>query len=517
MSLINTRMQNIRATSDFDKNEYRPSRYGAFDMFMMQTNDPAGIISSELEQKAFQSIGRTIEVPVINFDSDITIGNTRTITIPHSENTSALVTVSFATYAWGFTIIPSQHMNNEISIQKDFEKKFIKYLYLLAGTLESSAVAALSANKTQVFKDILTYQNVANVLGASWQQRETLIGDLNVIMGANDYYGRYHLVGNAGVESIIRKLAQHGLYNDQMKYMEYSDKILHFSNTIANAPNKFGSGYMVEAGNLGILTRVERESILRSTTGDGHEWDIDTLPMLNLPVGTYYYDEVEDVSTMGAHVADLTRARVEHYGFAVDVAFVVAYNSSPATLPNPILAFDIAVEAPVVPVSGVTLDKDTATIFEGESVTLEATVAPVNATNQGVAWTSSDTAVATVDANGKVTGIGAGTATITVITADGAETDVCTVTVVPFVSVADISLNKNTLTLAVDGEETLTVTFNPLNASIQEVTWESDDETVATVDANGKVTGISAGTANITATSVDGGKTDACIVTVTGA
>ena len=514
MSLINTRMQNIRATSDFDKNEYRPSRYGAFDMFMMQTSDPAGIISSELEQKAFQSIGRTIEVPVINFDSDITIGNARTITIPHSENTSALVTIAFATYAWGFTIIPSQHMNNEISIQKDFEKKFIKYLYTLAGILESSAVASLSANKTQVFNDILTYQNVANVLGASWPQRETLIGDLNVIMGANDYYGRYHLVGNAGVESVIRKLAQHGLYNDQMKYMEYSDKILHFSNTISNAANKFGTGYMVEAGNLGILTRVERESILRSTTGDGHEWDIDTLPLLNLPVGTYYYDEVEDVSTMGAHVADLTRARVEHYGFAVDVAFVTAYNSSPATLPNPILAFDIAVEAPVVDVTGVTLNKDTTTIFIGASEDLEETVAPVNATNQGVAWTSSNNAVATVNANGKVTGISAGVANITVTTVDGGETDVCAVTVVPFVSVADISLSKNATTLAVGGEETLTVTFDPVNASNQEVTWESDDVDVATVDADGKVTGVLAGTADITVTSVDGGKTDVCTVTV---
>ena len=517
MSLINTRMQNIRATSDFDKNEYRPSRYGAFDMFMMQTSDPAGIISDELEQKAFQSIGRTIEVPVINFDSDITIGNARTITIPHSENTSALVTISFATYAWGFTIIPSQHMNNEISIQKDFEKKFIKYLYALAGVLESSAVASLSANKTQVFNDILTYQNVANVLGASWPQRETLIGDLNVIMGANDYYGRYHLVGNAGVESIIRKLAQHGLYNDQMKYMEYSDKILHFSNTISNAAGKYGSGYMVEAGNLGILTRVERESILRSTTGDGHEWDIDTLPLLNLPVGTYYYDEVEDVSSMGAHVADLTRARVEHYGFAVDVAFVTAYNSSPATRTNPILAFDIAVEAPVVDVTGVTLNKETTTIFVGASETLEATVAPVNATNQGVTWESDDTDVATVDANGKVTGVGAGEATITVTTADGGETAECVVTVALFVPVEDISLNKNALTLAVDGEETLTVTFDPANASNKEVTWESDDEAVATVDANGKVKGISVGEAEITVTSVDGDKTGVCVVTVTGA
>lgn len=344
MSLINTRMQNIRANSNLDKNEYRPSRYGAFDMFMMQTSDPAGIISNELESKAFQSIGNTVQVPVINFDAGITIGNARTITIPPSENTSALVTISFATYAWGFTIIPSQHMNNEINMQKDFEKKFIKYLYAFAAELEASAVASLSANKSQVFNDLLTYTNTANVIGGTWPQRETMIGDLNVLMGANDFFNPYHLVGNAGIESIIRKLAQHGLYNDQMKYMEYSDKILHFSNTIANAAGKFGTGYMVESGNLGILTRVERESILRSVTGDGHEWDIDTLPMLNLPVGTYYYDEVEDVSTMGAHVADLTRARVEHYGFAVDVAFVTAYNSAPATLPSPIIAFDIASE-----------------------------------------------------------------------------------------------------------------------------------------------------------------------------
>lgn len=337
-------MQNIRANANIDRNELRPSRYGAFDMFMMQTDDPGGIISPELADKAFQSIGNTVQVPVINFDGTISIGNQRTVTIAHSENISALVTISFATYAWGFTIIPAQHLNNEIRMQKDFEKKFLKYLYSLGSTLESAAVASLAANKSQVFKDTLTYTPTANVVGGTWAQRETMIGDLNVLMGANDFFGPLHLVGNAGIESIIRKLAQHNLYNDQMKYLEYSDKILHFSNTIANATDKFGTGYIVEGGNLGVLTRVERESLLRSTTGDGHEWDIDTLPMLNIPVGTYYYDSVMDVSAIGAHVADLTRARVEHYGFAVDVAFVTAYNSAPTTLANPIIAFDIAKE-----------------------------------------------------------------------------------------------------------------------------------------------------------------------------
>lgn len=348
MSLINTRIQNIRANSDLDKNEYRASRYGAFDTFMVQTNSPVSIISSELQEKAFRSIGNVLEVPVIDYDSGVTIGNQRTITIAPSENTSQMVQISFATYAWGFTIIPAQHMNNEIAMQKDFEKKFIKYLYKLASELESTAVASLSSNKTQVLADTLYYTPVGNVVQATWEQRESLIGDMNVMMHANDFYGGLHLIGNTGVESVIRKLAQHGLYNDQIKQMEYSDKVLHFTNGIANTPTAFGTGYLVEDGSLGVLTRVERESLLRSKTGDGHEWDIDSLPMLGVPVGTYFYDSVADVSTMGAHVADLTRARVEHYGFALDLAFVTAYNSDAATIASPILAFSIDKEVPEV-------------------------------------------------------------------------------------------------------------------------------------------------------------------------
>lgn len=342
MSLLNTRLQNIRANSELDKNELRASRYGALDVFLTQTADPAGIVSDELKEKAFRSIGNTVQVPVINYDKNVTIGNTRSITIGHDENESALVNIAFATYSWGFTIIPSQHLNNEISMQRDFERKFLKYLYAFAAALEGVAITALGTTKTQVFKDTLDYTVAGNMIKGDWADREVILGDLGVVMRANDFFKRSHLIGNAGVESIISKLAQHQLYNDQMKYMEYNDKIIHFSNFIPNAADTYGTGFLVEAGNLGILTRVERESLLRSSTGDGHEWDIDTLPMLNMPVGTYYYDSVMDVSALGAHVADLTRARVEHYGFAVDVAVVTPYNSDPTTMASPILAFDIA-------------------------------------------------------------------------------------------------------------------------------------------------------------------------------
>lgn len=140
MSLVLTRIQNIRSNSNFDKYEYRPSRYGALDAFIQQSNDPAGILTEELKQKARTSIGNILETPVIDYDADITIGNTRTLTIDDSENTSRMVQINFATYAFGFTIAPAMYMNNEIGIQKDFETKLMKYIYKLAQSLMSCSL-----------------------------------------------------------------------------------------------------------------------------------------------------------------------------------------------------------------------------------------------------------------------------------------------------------------------------------------------------------------------------------------
>lgn len=86
-------------------------------------------------------------------------------------------------------------------------------------------------------------------------------------------------------------------------------------------------------------------------------------------------------------------------------------------------------DASPVSVTGVTLNKTTLKLTKGTSETLTATIAPTNATNKKVTWTSSDEAVATVDASGKVTGVAKGTATITVTTENGGHTATCTVEV----------------------------------------------------------------------------------------
>jgi hypothetical protein len=265
MSLIATRVQNWRIENpELDRNMFRPCEYGALDFFIEQTNAPNSIISPNLRDRALASIGNTVQVPVINYDENVQVSNVRSCVIADNENTSALVTLVWTTYAIGFTMVPAAYSNNEISYQHDFMRKMEKTTRALADALDKGAVAALEANKTQVFKTLLNYTQTGNVVQVPTQMATEILGDINPIMRANCYPEYIHLIANAGVDSLIRKLAQHGVYNDVNKRMEYDNKVLHYTNNVTDEAGKMGTMFAVADGNVGILTRVDREAYRHS-------------------------------------------------------------------------------------------------------------------------------------------------------------------------------------------------------------------------------------------------------------
>lgn len=338
-------MQNMRLPSNLDKWVLRASRYGALDFFMMDKDNPMGILSPALQEAAYRSIGRTIQVPVIDFDASVSIGSSRSVTVSDDENDSAFVTFTFVTYSWGFTMVPSQYMNNEIDYQRDFDRKFMKYLLAVAATWDSAALTALETAKTQVLSDGLgKYSLTSNVLVASLAQQDEVVGDLNPVMSGNDFYGTIHVVGNPGLESHIRnRLLERGQFNEVDKTYQYNDKVFHFTNRLSNAAGHKVTGFAAQEGSTGMLFRFEREAVRGTRMQDGTEWDISLLPMLNIPIGTYFYESKGDFSALaGAATADNTRAYKQHFGFAVDVAFVTAYNTDASTHPGPVLKFAIS-------------------------------------------------------------------------------------------------------------------------------------------------------------------------------
>ncbi|PGH40700.1 MAG: hypothetical protein CRN43_01420 [Candidatus Nephrothrix sp. EaCA] len=157
-----------------------------------------------------------------------------------------------------------------------------------------------------------------------------------------------------------------------------------------------------------------------------------------------------------------------------------------------------------------------ASVAAGSTQQLTANVLPEDATDKEVTWSSSHPDKATVDANGLVTGLTEGRATVTATAKDGSGvTGVVELTVTPK-KVTSIAVTSSLTSVAAGSTQQLTAAVLPEDAANKEVEWSSGDISKATVDANGLVTGVAAGAVTITATAKDGsGVTGAVVLTVT--
>ena len=177
----------------------------------------------------------------------------------------------------------------------------------------------------------------------------------------------------------------------------------------------------------------------------------------------------------------------EEYANSRSMAFV-AVDAPITTLAYPESSMNIGYRATVTPDMQIMPEFDTDTIT----------------------FTSGDTNIATVSASGAVYGKSYGTTTITMTTESGLSDSIEVTVVRPATSV---TLNKEGFELASGNSEVLTATVSPTN-STDVIKWSSDNTSVAVVDDSGKITAISKGTANITATAIYGNKSDTCLVTV---
>ncbi len=177
----------------------------------------------------------------------------------------------------------------------------------------------------------------------------------------------------------------------------------------------------------------------------------------------------------------------------------------------------LTVNTSKIAVKSMTLSKTSLTIKDNETTQLTVTINPKDATDQSVTWTSSDKNIATVSKNGLIKPKAVGKVKITCTSNSNEKiSKTCTVTIKSSkVAVTSVGLNKTSLSLNIGGTEKLVAKINPTNATVQTVRWESSNNNVATVDADGTVHARNAGTAEITCTSVDNpAKYKKCKVTV---
>ena len=162
-------------------------------------------------------------------------------------------------------------------------------------------------------------------------------------------------------------------------------------------------------------------------------------------------------------------------------------------------------------VSSIKFYRDYATVRTNETIKLDYTFFPFDATNKNVSFSSSNNSVAVVDDDGKVKGLKAGTTVITVESEDGKQTSSCNVTVLK--SVDQILTSVNTLELDIYESVPVIATIYPKDASIQDVTWFSYNDNIAIVSNDGVITGLQEGETNVVA-KVDGKFSDEITVVV---
>ncbi|MGI6710475.1 MAG: Ig-like domain-containing protein [Bacilli bacterium] len=150
----------------------------------------------------------------------------------------------------------------------------------------------------------------------------------------------------------------------------------------------------------------------------------------------------------------------------------------------------------VIPLpEGITVN-GASTVSYGQNIILTATAYPVGSSSI-VTWTSSDASIASIDSNGRVTGMKVGTTTITatsIVSASIKATHQVTVT-----DQMSITLNPTTINLTTGGSATIAATVVAASLTDKSVAWTSSNASVATVDSNGKVTAVAQGSANIIA------------------
>lgn len=346
MSLVLTLTQAFRAKyvqGGLDRNEIRRSRYGALRFYQEQTRLNTGLVSDDIKALVARSMGNTIQIPVLDA-IDPVITNVRSCTVPDAENTSKLITLTFVTYAFGFTMIPAQYANNDIKYQQDFDRKLEQYLLKLAGTLDTGCVNNLNANKNIYWPAEVSafYPVVGNALQVTQAQKNDLFNNLSAIQEIRDYYGATNIVAGTTLKPIINRLAAQGAGNSVNEDFQFNGYEWNFTNRMVNGAGVAATAFAVPDGMVAMLNRNDPDAIAGRKAGNGKTWDTQRMPIVDMDMALYYYDDCADKSALHAGTAHLTRTYMEGFEFSTDVCYVNAYNSNAAGKAGPILKIEVS-------------------------------------------------------------------------------------------------------------------------------------------------------------------------------
>ncbi|MBC1501340.1 M6 family metalloprotease domain-containing protein [Listeria weihenstephanensis] len=338
-------------------------------------------------------------------------------------------------------------------------------------------IAASSIEKTG------TTQLTATVLPADALNKAVTWTTSNSSVATVDTTGKITAGNTPGTATITAKTTDGAKTATHVVTVDDHGGTFATATTVAN--NSLTNGQILFANDLDYFKFVPTKTASYAITSEG------TIDMKGV-----LYSSTESQLTSNDDGNGNYQFRMTYTLTAGETYYILARHYSSSTG-----AYQLRIAETTIPVTGVTLDATTSQLALNETKQLTATIAPSNATNKNVTWSSSNTAVATVDTAGKITSKSAGTATITATSTDGSKQATHTVTITDIKPTQVQIQAKDTNKYVVNGiPKKLAATVLPAGVS-QNITWTSSNASAVTVATDGTLTYKGQGKATITATS----------------
>lgn len=372
-----------------------------------------------------------------------------------------------------------------------------KFVFLPEGIKHVSGGANFTGKSHYIFLPSTTERVSAlgngNVIYSQITDPQHVNGRDSVYDGG-DYYqsGRYlyYVSTNGSTFYVPKGTREKYLKSDFATYQERLPGDYFYSNT-----NKFIEYYDIESTTF-------KESNIVLYVGDTFQTGIEVLPDTQLSSRIEYISDNQDIITVSSSGMITAKAPGKAIVSATPILFIDGLETKTGMCEVNVCEHVTSVQLPA-----------TLKLKIGKEINVDGHTLPLGTTDDKLTYTSSDEDIATVDKNGNVKGLKQGKCTITATSVDGGYTASCEVTVMQ--PVAEVWLDKHELNMNVGDNSTLRVNVSPSTADDKTIAWSTEDEDVANVDADGKVTAVAAGTTKIWATSNDNNEAkDYCEVTV---
>ncbi len=335
----------VNYNARMDRNEQRPSAYHALRLFKEQSSDPNGILDPAISAAIQRTFNTSVKVPVVNY-KDVSIGNVRTCALKTDGLTSAVITLTAVTYAFGFITYPQQHFENYLSYQSTVGKLMEAGLQKLAATMDAACVNVLETNKNAYWPQSVLdyYAQTGDALQVPQVDKNDFFNQVSSIMATMDFPENLDVVLNPIGMATVRRLANQGEGNSTNQSFQLLGYNWYPTNRVTNGDTDIeATVYLVAPGSVALESRVDPDARNRERIHESKYWDIfPNAPYVGLDLGLFYQADCADASAVqAATLANFTRTKIESWELSVDVFYMKAYNSSPSTRFSPIVKAEI--------------------------------------------------------------------------------------------------------------------------------------------------------------------------------